>query len=98
MHLQSHIIVRGSGFFGFQCGNSSMCTKNAAREVRAPGQMVRTSWTDVVTPGVLPTLTTRVRLRLLIKDDFPTLGSPMIPAARPPHFVTATQWIAQMTW
>ncbi len=62
-------------------------------------QMEHTSWTDVVTPGVLPTLTTRVRFRLLIKDDFPTLGSPMIPATRPrPYFATATQRIALMAW
>lgn len=44
--------------------------------------MRRTSCTEVVTPGVLPTLTTRVRFRLLIRDDLPTLGSPMIPGSQ----------------
>lgn len=40
----------------------------------------RTSWTEVVTPGALPTFTTRVRFKLLIKEDLPTLGKPTIPA------------------
>ena len=40
-----------------------------------------TSCTDLVTPGVLPTTATRVRLSELMSDDLPTLGRPITPAA-----------------
>ena len=45
-----------------------------------PAAQVRTSWTEVVTPGVLPTATARDRFRLLISELLPTLGSPTMPA------------------
>lgn len=43
-----------------------------------------TSWAVRVTPGRLPTWTALALLRLLIKEDLPTFGSPTMPAAAPP--------------
>lgn len=50
-----------------------------------------TSWTEVVTPGALPTAATRVRFKLLIRLLLPTFGSPMMPA----HLQIYRQWMVK---